>query len=391
MEKFIKNGNGIYKAIVFVALCAALILAAGFARNAVKRNKDSAVAAGASASAIVVEQSTRRELYGENTDARLPMASTTKILTALVVLENVDDLEILVEIPKAAAGVEGSSVYLLEGEKLSYRDLLYGLMLRSGNDCATALALAVGGSVENFAQMMNQTAVAAGAENSNFTNPHGLQDDNHFTTAKDLALITCRAMDTDVFKDIISAQSYRAEARVSGGQTRIFYNKNKMLKLYEGANGVKTGYTRQAGRCLVSSAERDGMQLVSVVLNHGAMWDDCARMMDAAFSTFKMRQLYSVTDQNYLLDVSGGQYGSVMAVAGQPIAYPLTDAEFNALDVRVNFDAPLRAPLKKGQIVGKICVYSGNRLIFESDFYTMQEIKRKGIIKTDSPVEKELE
>ena len=241
----------------------------------------------ASSARIVMEQSSGRIFEESNAYARLPMASTTKVLTAITALEFALPDE-QVTIPASAVGIEGSSIYLTAGETLSLKDLLYGLMLRSGNDSAEAIAHHVGGR-ELFIERMNQVAKKAGAENSNFTNPHGLSEDDHYTTAYDLALITKYAFENPLFRQISATKSHRATN--SDGYTRVFLNKNKILGLTEGGNGVKTGFTKRAGRCLVASAERDGMQLISVVLNVGDMWDACIGMMNRGFANYQMRQI----------------------------------------------------------------------------------------------------
>ena len=205
-------------------------------------------------------------------------------MTAILAIENLP-LEKIVTVPKAAEGVEGSSIYLRCGQKISVRDLLFGLMLRSGNDAAVALAIETSGSVEDFATLMNLKAKSVGAVNSHFSNPHGLDDKTHYTTAYDMALIAAYAYQNDEFCKIASAK--KATINVDG-ENRYIANKNKLLAIYDGANGVKTGYTKRDGRCLVGGAKREGMQVVSVVFNHSDMWNDTVRMLDFAFDNFKM-------------------------------------------------------------------------------------------------------
>ena len=226
--------------------------------------------AGGGSSAVVMEVTTGRVLFAERADARAYPASTTKILTALVVLENLP-LDMEVVIPREAVGVEGSSVYLREGERLTVEELLYGLMLRSGNDAATALALASGGSIPGFAAMMNERAARCGAVNSHFVNPHGLHDEEHYTTARDLALITAEAYGSEEFRRIVSTRSVTV-----------------------GANGVKTGFTTKSGRCLVGGAYRDGMQLISVVLDRYDMWEATEALLNRAFDEYSMRDVLSL-------------------------------------------------------------------------------------------------
>ncbi len=236
---------------------------------------------------VVIEATTKRVLFDEGMNVKCYPASTTKVLTALCVIENLP-LEKIVTIPKEAVGVEGSSLYLKEGQKILVEDLLFGLMLRSGNDSAVALAIETSGTVEAFATLMNETAKKCGAVNSHFVNPHGLHDDNHFTTAYDLALITAKAYEYESFCRFAGAMG--ARITVDGEKTYIA-NKNKLLKLFEGANGVKTGFTKKSGRCLVGGAKRENMQLISVVLNYPDMWNDTVRMLKYGFDNYKMTSL----------------------------------------------------------------------------------------------------
>ena len=216
---------------------------------------------------LLMDASSGEVLYAQNANSKMEIASTTKILTAITVIENAD-VFMQAEIPAVAVGVEGSSIYLREGENWRVLDLLYGLMLRSGNDAAVALAILTSGSVENFATKMNQTAVKAGAKNSNFVNPHGLHDKNHYSTAADLAKITAYAMKCKIFAEIVKTKTHKAVKLTPTGEESVtFYNKNKLLYSYPYATGVKTGYTTHSGRCLVSAAEKDGRKLVCVVLN----------------------------------------------------------------------------------------------------------------------------
>lgn len=231
---------------------------------------------------IVMEAKGKKMLKGYNEYLRLPMASTTKIMTALIVVENCKMNE-KVKIPAKAVGVEGSSIYLREGEVFTVEELLYGLMLRSGNDASVALALHLAESVENFAEMMNCRAVSMGLKDTHFTNPNGLHDDEHYTTAYDLCYISCVAMQNPLFRKIVSTKTIRVG---EGESTRLFKNKNKLLYLYDGGNGIKTGFTKKAGRCLVASAKRDNLTMVSVVLNRGAMWEECSSLLNYGFANF---------------------------------------------------------------------------------------------------------
>ena len=232
-------------------------------------------------SAILMDASDGSVLYEKNAHARKGMASTTKIMTALVAAQSMPlDKNIL--IPKEAVGIEGSSVYLTEGESLTVRQLLYALLLSSANDAATALAIASAGSVESFAEKMNLFAKELGLSDTHFINPHGLYHEDHYTTAFELALITAAALRNTTVKEIVS--TYKTDIPLGNEKKgRLLVNHNKLLKLYEGAIGVKTGFTKKTGRCLVSAAERDGLTLIAVTLNAPDDWNDHIKMLDHGF------------------------------------------------------------------------------------------------------------
>ncbi len=252
-------------------------------------DKDSAVTDAVSAeystasSMALVDGDTGELVYSKDCDTRREPASTTKICTAITVLENCSDLDLVRPIPDEAVGVEGSSLYLEKGDMMSVRDLLYGLMLRSGNDCAVALAIIVGDSVDGFVNLMNETAKKAGALNTHFANPHGLHHPQHYTTARDLCLISYHAMKNELFRDIVSSK-YHIIRRYGHDENRKIKNKNKILFEYDGGNGIKTGFTKKSGRCLVASASRDGKTYICTVLNCGNMFEECMRLMDMAFN-----------------------------------------------------------------------------------------------------------
>lgn len=330
------------------------------------------LSSGGSACALA-EVTTGRILYSENGGEKMHMASTTKVLTALVVLESCA-LDERVTIPKAAVGVEGSSIYLKENEVLTVEELLYGLMLRSGNDSAVALALHAAGSIENFAVMMNERAEKAGATSSNFTNPHGLHDDGHYTTSTDLVKIAAAAMRNADFKRIVSTKS----VTVSGEPKRYLQNKNKMLWNYEGATGVKTGYTRVAGRCLVAAAERDGCEYVAVALNTPPMWEKCAALLDKAFAEYEMHTLFERVSP-LVVPIENGRQTYAMVDMPQSPAYPLTRNEIDELVIKTEL-FPLCAPLSEGEVCGKISVSLRNELIFSADLFSICNIKAKGRI-----------
>ena len=305
-----------------------------------------------------MEVNSRRILYASHSDIRLPMASTTKILTAATVLEECKELGEEIVIPPEAEGVEGSSVYLKSGDIYTVEDLLYGLMLRSGTDCATALALRFGGSVAGFASKMNVTAQKAGAFESRFENPHGLPNTNHYTTAQDLSYITCYDMQDPTFRQIVSTQYYRQ---------RHWKNKNKMLSLYEGGMGVKTGYTKEAGRCLVSAAERGGMTLVCTVLNCPTTYERSIALLDDAFSAYEYTCLLK---KDEVFEIGNGK-NTVKAVSDRAYYYPLLKEEQSLVEVKTYALPSGRNGKKSEKIVGQFEIYLSNRLLFSGNLYKL--------------------
>ena len=297
-------------------------------------------------SAVVMEQSSRRILFAKNSDDHLPMASTTKIVTALTVVKH-SNLDDVVEVSPKAVGVEGSSIYLRAGEHLTVRELLYGLMLRSGNDSAVALALHVAGSIDAFAELMNETAREAGCTDSNFVNPHGLHDDNHYTSAHDLGVLTCVAMENKDFREIVSTKSTRI-SNEGMEYDRVLINKNKLLSNFADADGVKTGYTKKAGRCFVGSATRKGMQVVVVVLNCGPMFEETADMLDAAFANYRLE---TAIPQNKVCGSRMERGKQCYYVCSDRFSYPITDGEVLTTEIDLDSEVPTVKALLNGKIV----------------------------------------
>ncbi len=338
-------------------LTSVAVFSASFVALPLKIEKTFAYDGGARAE-CVMEKNSRRILYEARGDICLPMASTTKIVTAATVLALCHDLEEKTIIPAEAEGVEGSSVYLKAGEEYSIKDLLYGLMLRSGNDCATALALYCGKSVSAFALKMNETAQRAGAFDSQFKNPHGLPCKGHYTTARDLTGISCYALQNPIFEEIVSTRYYAP---------RGWKNKNKMLYTFEGAIGVKTGYTKEAGRCLVSAATRDNMTLVCTVLGCSPMYERSATLLADAFSAYRNVE---ILQNEEVFTVENGKQRREGYVK-QSYCYPLLKEEEELLEY-------VTIPLEKGQrggngeeIIGQLEIYLLKRLLFSTNLYKL--------------------
>ncbi len=239
-------------------------------------------------SAILMEASTGAVIFEKEPDERLLIASTTKLMTALVAVENAS-LEDTVTVPAECVGVEGSSMYLKAGEELSLRELLYGLMLESGNDAAVAVAVHVAGSVEKFVELMNDRAASLGLENTHFVNPHGLNAEGHYSSARDLAKIMAEGMKNPLFAEIATTKS------ISFG-ARSYSNHNKLMWSYEGMEAGKTGFTKKAGRTLVTCAERDGLRLICVTLNDGDDWRDHTALYDMGFELWEARVVADAGD-----------------------------------------------------------------------------------------------
>ena len=260
-----------------------------------------------------------RVLYEKNSQERSLIASTTKIMTALIVCEQCNVLDRM-RIPKEAVGIEGSSMYLQEGEVLTLQELLYGLMLSSGNDAAVALAIYCGGTVEGFAELMNDKARNLGLRNTHFENPNGLDSPGHYSTARDLAVLAAYAMENPIFRKTVSAKSLMM------GQ-RYLTNHNKLLWRIEGADGVKTGYTKAAGRILVSSALRNDRRLVAVTIDDPNDWDDHAALLEEGFSHYMVREILKKGDVIDTLEVVGGEVGTVSVLAAEDFSYALAQEE----------------------------------------------------------------
>ena len=313
-------------------------------------------------SAILIEAESGRVLYEQNAFEKMPMASTTKIMTAIVALEN-SGLGEIVEVGPNASGVEGSSIWLSVGEKITLSDMLFGLMLASGNDAAIAIAEHVGGSLEKFVEMMNSKAKEIGAYNTHFCNPNGLPVDNHYTTAYDLALISAHAMKNEFFREVVKTE-YKEIPWQGHEWNRVVKNKNKILWQYQGGNGIKTGFTKDAGKCLSAAAERDGLQLISVVLCAPDMFRDCMELMDYGFDNYSNRLIQQAGEHIGDVTVTRGVEENFSVYTREDVYYPLTDEEFESLVKRVYIEKEIDAPVTEGQKIGSIDIWLGSNQIY---------------------------
>lgn len=292
--------------------------------------------------AILIDGETGRVLYEKQAEEKSLIASTTKIMTALVICEQTNVLD-RVKIPKEAVGIEGSSMYLKEGEVLTVQELLYGLMLQSGNDAAVALAIYCGGTVEGFTELMNDKAHRLGMTQSHFANPNGLDSPGNYSTARDMALLTAYAMQNPIFAQTVSTKI------ITIGE-RCLRNHNKLLWQLEGANGVKTGYTKAAGRILISSVTRMGRQLIAVTFNDPNDWQDHKDLIEDGFSRFTVQKLIQKGQTLGQLELAGGQEESVDLIAAEDFSYSLAQGE------RVTISLPeagfAYAPVAEGEEAG---------------------------------------
>ena len=303
--------------------------------------------------AVVLDAVTGRVLFEKNPDSRSLIASTTKIMTALIVCEQCNVLD-RVRIPKEAVGIEGSSMYLQEGEILTVQELLYGLMLRSGNDAAVALAIYCGGTVEGFAELMNDKARNLGLKDTHFVNPNGLDAPDHYSTARDLAVLGAYAMDNPIFYKTVSAKNVRVGER-------YLTNHNKLLWHLEGADGIKTGYTKAAGRILVSSATRQNRRLIGVTINAPDDWNDHMNLLEAGFTGFEVQRLICAGDVLGTIEIAGGQTGKAELLAAKDFDYALAAGE----EPEIVLSGPgfVYAPVAEGADAGYAHICIGDKEI----------------------------
>jgi len=296
-------------------------------------------------SAVLMCADNGKVIFEKNSREKLPMASTTKIMTCLVALER-GNLSDTVEIAPEAVGVEGSSLYLAKGDTSPLSDLLYGLMLRSANDAAAAIAFHIAGGIEEFACIMNEKAAELGLSDTHFTNPHGLQNEEHYTTAYDFALLASYAMQNETFAKIVSTSDHTVSLN-GGDLKKPIVNHNRLLRTYEGACGVKTGFTKTSGRCLVSAAKRDGVTLIAVTLNAPSDWADHRAMLDYGFSKYVKTDVF---EKGFSREFPLAGAGTVTATSSEGFSVV---AEKGA-EIKVHVEGPhlIFAPVKKGDVLG---------------------------------------
>ena len=337
--------------------------------------------------AVLIEQDSKRILYQKDADKQLPMASTTKIMTCLIALEkgNLDDI---VTVSKRAARSPKVKLNLMVGEKQRLGDLLYSLMLESHNDTAVAIAEHVGGSVEAFCDMMTQKARELGAENTCFKTPSGLDAESHYTTAHDLALIAAYALQNPKFVEIINTKSITIPTKpTEGSRQHALQNKNRFLYSYDGANGMKTGFTSKAGHCFVGSAKRDDMQLIGVALAAG--WGDGGRsqkykdvitLMNYGFANYKKYVVLEPSQGMHQVKVKDGKEDYLSLDCHAKITLPLTQKEKEELILKNTAPLEIEAPVAKGEVIGRVDVICDHMVLGQADLVAANDIEKANLL-----------
>lgn len=313
---------------------------------------------------IIIEAQSGKVIAGKNEYEKLPMASTTKIMTTLLLIES-GGLDEEFKVDNNAIMVEGSSMGLCQDDIVTKRALCYGMMLPSGNDAANETAVLLGGTAEKFADMMNEKAEQLGLENTHFVTPSGLHDDKHYSTAYDMAKLTREALKNETFREICGTSSIKLKFG-NPPYERWLVNTNKLLALYDGCIGVKTGFTDEAGRCLISAAEKDGVTLICVTLNAPNDWNDHIRMYDYGFSVTESRSA-DFDFSGLYVDVAEGDTDRVKVAPADVPQYTIVNGEVPKMSYKVKLDKFIYAPVSRGRKAGTIEFYSGNELIMTTE------------------------
>lgn len=331
-----------------------------------------------SKNAILYDNTYDEILYEKNAYDRVPNASTTKVLTAIVAYEN-GNLEGMVTVSKNAALIGGSGINLKSGDKITLNDLIKGLLVHSGNDAAVAIAENVAGSVENFCNMMNIKAKEMGLTNTNFVTPHGLDKPNHYSTAYDLVKLSEYLLDIDYLAEIVKQSSVTISVN---GKNRIIGTTNEMLSFYEGADGVKTGFTGNAGRCLITSATRNGRQLISVVLGCGnkkQRTEDSVKLLNYGFEEYEIVDICKNMKREFEINVEKGEVNRYKIRLDGNIILPIKKEKKDKITYKYEIDSGLKAPIREGESIGKLYIYIDDELKKIIDIKLPKTIEKKGI------------
>lgn len=358
------------KKIIFSFILAILLPLTAFAEEEIKVSAHGA---------ILMDFETGRVLWEKNSKAPLAMASTTKIMTAIMALEN-GSLDDKVTVSKKASLAPEVKMHLSAGEEITLRDLLYALMLQSYNDSAVAIAEHISGDVASFCNQMTEKAKSLGAKDTVFETPNGLDAGNHHSTAYDLALITSYALKNEKFNEIINTPSYTAKSNL---RSYDLYNKNRLLNEFQGANGVKTGFTGKAGHCFVGSAKRGDMQLISVVLASGwgtqgkeQKWIDTKRILSYGFEKYHYENIIKEGVISDKVNVTRSRKGDIGLYITESLTIPITEEEKNAIHIDIDIPLTIEAPVAKDEVLGYANIYLGDELIKQIDIKTTESAER---------------
>ncbi len=329
-------------------------------------------------SAIVIEASTGHVIYSRNPDLAMYPASTTKMMTLIMALEH-GGLDEIVTVSANASGTEGSTLWLDPNEKIPLNDLLYGMIMASANDASVAIAEHLDGSVVKFAEHMTNRARELGATNTNFTNPHGLPDANHYTTARDLAILASYGLKLPGFEQIVTQQEV-SFYWIHDDESKLIRTENKLLWMYNGCNGIKTGYTESAGRCVVCAAKRNGIQLISVVLDGQYMWNDSIILLDYGFENISTETIVEPDKVIKTLPIISGRKKSMRVKTAGEIVVPVFK---NDDAYTINYDIPevLTAPIVDGESIGKVRVMIDGKEIATTDVVTTADVEQKSFFR----------
>ena len=384
-RSFSKNIGGLFVLAVFVAFILAIIAvgAVSFDESVYSKHIIPRVRAEETKrdykSMAVIETSSMRILSSYNETQKLPMASTTKIMTAILTLEHFDDLATKYEVPTEAVGIEGTSIYLRKGEKLTIEEYLYGLMLPSANDCAVALAIIISGSEEKFVELMNQKAVELGLSSTHFVTASGLHDKEHYTTSEDLAKLSAYAMKNERFRKIVGTEKI-AITGTQETEPRHLKNKQKLMHDEElsalgiRVNGVKSGFTPEAGRCLVTSASYQGMEVIAVLLNAPNMFESTAEILKEVFNDYKLEEIVPSKNHITSIPVLSGKEKMVNLYSSERFLYPLTKEERAVIKIIYDYPSHLVAPITKDQKVGEIRIVLFDENLYSIPIYSIEEV-----------------
>ena len=329
--------------------------------------------------AVVIDFDTGRVLYDKNGDEKRKMASLTKIMTSILLVENCD-MEEQIEVPKKAAQIGGSTVGLKAGDIVTAKSLLYGMLLPSGNDCAYTVAIHLGGTIENFAKMMNDKAKVLGLTSTNFVNPHGLDNENHYTTAKEMAYLTRYALKNPYIDEAVKTKSITINF---GSFTKTLNNTNSLLRTYEKADGVKTGFTNGAERCLVSSATDNDRRYICVLLGATTTkirFNTSKLLLEETFKKYKTMDISNYLKFYINVNVVKGKIPNYEESINDNMSYPLTNEEYDSIYIKQDIVQSLEAPVAAGTKIGKVEVYLENEKLYEKEIFLKENIYKKNIM-----------